>query len=122
MISVVDDDAWAREGIKNLVLSLGYQVCAFESAEQFLQSTRIEDIACLISDVQMPGLSGLDLQDRLLASGHHTPVIFITAYPNEKQRSRALGAGAVGFLSKPFEAELLVDCLAQALDRDISPQ
>lgn len=115
MISIVDDDAWAREGIKDLILSLGYQAQAFESAEQFIGSSCIADTACVITDVQMPGTSGLDLQDYLLSHGHRTPVIFVTAYPSEKNRLRALDAGAVGFLSKPFDEQALMDCLARAL-------
>jgi FixJ family two-component response regulator len=115
MISIVDDDAWAREGIKDLVMSLGYQALGYESAEQFMGSSRIEDTACLISDVQMPGASGLELQDFLLALGYRTPIIFVTAYPNEELRSRALGAGAVGFLSKPFDEQALIDCLTRAV-------
>jgi len=118
MISIVDDDAWAREGIKDLVLSLGYQAQAFESADQFIGSSRIVDTACVITDVQMPGTSGLDLQDYLLAHGHRTPVIFITAYPSEKHRLRALDAGAIGFLGKPFDEQALVDCLERALRPD----
>ena len=115
MISIVDDDTWAREGIKDLILSLGYEAQAFESAEQFIGSSRIADTACVITDVQMPGASGLDLQEYLLTHGHRTPVIFITAYPSERNRLRALDAGAIGFLSKPFDEQALVDCLARAL-------
>jgi FixJ family two-component response regulator len=115
MISIVDDDAWAREGIKDLVLSLGYQAVTFESAEHFMNSSHIERTACVITDVEMPGVSGLDLQDHLLARGHRMPVILITAYPDERHRSRALGAGAVGFLSKPFDEQVLIDCLARAI-------
>ena len=115
MITIVDDDVWAREGVKALVLSLGYNVADFESAEQFIESSRIEDTSCVIADVQMPGISGLELQDYLLANGYRTAVIFITAFPSEKSRSRAIEAGAVGFLSKPFDEQALVDCLARAL-------
>jgi FixJ family two-component response regulator len=116
MISIVDDDVWAREGIKDLVMSLGYRALVFESAEHFIGSSRIAETACLITDVQMPGVGGLDLQGLLLAHGHRTPIIFITAYPNEKLRSRALEAGAVGFLSKPFDEQALIDCLKRALE------
>ena len=115
MISIVDDNAWSREGLKDFVLSLGYRALAFASAEHFVESGCIADTTCLIADVQMPGLSGLDLQDYLLSHGHRTPIIFITAYPDEKCRSRALGAGAVGFFSKPFDEETLIECLALAV-------
>ena len=116
MISIVDDDAAVRETTQALVRSLGYNAMTFASAEEFLQSERVHDTSCLITDVQMPGLSGVDLQSLLLARGHHTPIIFVTAFPEEKIRARALEAGAVGFLSKPFDEERLIDCLNQALD------
>ena len=111
LISIIDDDAWARQGISDLVLSLGYRVLAFESAERFLNSGSIEITACLITDLQMPGLSGLDLQDRLRTDGYRTPIIFVTAYPDERYRARALEGGAACFLSKPFEEQSLIDCL-----------
>src|SRR5438105_11844369 len=99
MISIIDDDALAREGIKELVESLGYKTFTFMSAEHFLQSGLISETRCLITDLQMPGLSGLELQERLQAAGYQMPIILITAYPNEKHRNRALDAGAIGFLS-----------------------
>lgn len=117
MVSIVDDDPLAREGIRELVESLGYKALAFVSAQDFLQSGAIAATGCLITDLQMPGLSGLDLQERLQAKGYRTPVILITAYPNEKHRSRAMSAGAIGFLSKPFEEQCLVDCLSVAMSR-----
>jgi FixJ family two-component response regulator len=115
LISIVDDDALARDGIGELVESLGYNVITFTSAERFLQSDVIAETTCLITDVQMPGLSGLELQEALKSQGYQTPVILITAYPNEKHRTRALGNGAVGFLSKPFDEESLIKCLIAAL-------
>jgi FixJ family two-component response regulator len=115
MISIVDDDASVREATQVLVRSLGYNAIAFASAEEFLQSERVHDTSCLITDVQMPGLSGVELQSLLVARGHRTPIIFITAFPEERIRARALQAGAVGFLSKPFDEEHLIDCLDQAL-------
>ena len=116
MISIVDDDAAVRETTQALVRSLGYNTMTFASAEEFLQSERVHDTSCLITDVQMPGLSGVELQSLLLARGHQTPIIFVTGFPEEKIRARALEAGAVGFLSKPFDEERLIDCLNQALD------
>jgi FixJ family two-component response regulator len=117
MVSIVDDDPLAREGIKELVESLGYKALAFVSAQDFLQSGAIAKTSCLITDLQMPGLNGLELQERLQSQGYHTPVILITAYPNEKHRSRAIGAGAIGFLSKPFEEQSLLECLTIAMKR-----
>ena len=115
MISIVDDDASVREATKELVRSLGYSAAAFASAEDFLKSGQLSETACLISDVQMPGLSGIDLQRRLIADGHRMPIIFITAFPDERARARALGAGAIGFLTKPYREESLIECLGQAL-------
>jgi FixJ family two-component response regulator len=114
LISIVDDDADTRGAIQDLVQSFGYTVLTFPSADDFLRSGRAAETACLITDIQMPGLSGLDLHDRLLADGHKTPVIFITAYP-ERFRERALESGAQGFLSKPFRKEALIDCLNAVL-------
>jgi FixJ family two-component response regulator len=114
MISIIDDDAHVLDAIQRLVRSLGYGAVTFQSADDFLQSGRVAETACLILDIQMPGLSGLELQERLLAEGHKTPVIFITALP-ERFRARALANGAAGFLSKPFSAESLIDCLTAVL-------
>jgi FixJ family two-component response regulator len=117
MISIIDDDALARDGIRELVESLGYQAVTFISAEHFLESGRVAETCCVITDIQMPGLSGLELQDELRARGHRTSIILITAYPSEQQRTRAFGAGAIGFLSKPFEENSLIDCLTIAMNR-----
>ena len=116
LISIVDDDALARDGIRELVESLGYKATAFESAQNFLASSVLAETTCLITDVQMPGLSGLELQEALQSQGNHTPVIIITAYPNEKQRARALENGAIGFLSKPFNDKSLIECLNAAIN------
>lgn len=114
LISIIDDDVFARDGIQQLVESLGYQAVAFNSAEHFLTSSVISETACLITDMQMPGLSGLELQETLRSQGYCMPVIVITAYPNEKNRKRAIDGGAVGFLSKPFDEASLLNCLAAA--------
>jgi len=116
-ISVVDDDCIVREAIGDLVQSLGYEVATFESAEHFLQSGYVAETSCLITDLQMPGLTGIELQSQLVAEGHHMPVIFVTAFPEEKFRRRAMDAGAVGFLSKPFDDEALISCVETALNR-----
>jgi FixJ family two-component response regulator len=115
MISILDDDESVREATKGLVRSLGYAAATFASAEEFLQSDRIHDTSCLIADVQMPGLSGVELQDRLTEAGNSTPIIFVTAFPEERIRARALAGGACGFLSKPFSDESLIGCLVKAL-------
>ena len=95
--------------------SLGHEVAAFGSAEEFLKSGRLDDTACLISDVHMPGMSGIELQNHLLARGYRLPIIFITAYPESNVRKQALASGALGFLNKPFSEEKLISYLAQAL-------
>jgi FixJ family two-component response regulator len=120
MISIVDDDESVREATKGLVRSLGYAAATFASAEEFLSSGSVRDTACVIADVQMPGLSGIDLQQRLAAQGLALPVIFITAFPDERTRKRAIDAGAVDYLSKPFSDEQLVSCLDLALKDDAS--
>jgi FixJ family two-component response regulator len=120
MISIVDDDKSVREAAKMLVRSLGYATATFASAEEFLESGRLRDTACLITDVQMPGMSGVDLQSHLTANGHCLPVIFVTAYPEASVRERAMDAGAIAFLSKPFSEESLIACLDQALERNRS--
>lgn len=113
-ISIIDDDDWAREGIKDLVASLGYHTLTFASAEEFLESGCVEMTTCIISDLQMPGLSGLDLQQRLSDRTHKPSFILVTAYPDERCRTRALDAGARGFFVKPFDEECLVQCLHEA--------
>ncbi len=115
MIAIVDDDDVVRGAMKSLMRSLGYDASTFGSAEEFLQFEKISSTSCLITDLHMPGLSGLDLQDRLIAEGHRFPIIFLTAYPNEDVRVRAMRAGAIGFLSKPYSHNHLLDCLDKAL-------
>ena len=115
LISIVDDDESIREATKGLVRSLGYLAATFASAEEFLSSDRVEDTRCLITDVQMPGLSGVELQRRLIAQGRPMPTIFVTAFPDDRTRSRVLNAGAIGYLSKPYSEESLIQCLDTAL-------
>ena len=115
LISIVDDDESVREATKSLVRSLGYIVQTFGSAEDFLNSEHRHYTSCVITDVQMPGVSGVELQDRLIAEGQRLPMIFITAFPEDRIRARALGAGAVGFLIKPFKEDHLIGCLDRAL-------
>jgi FixJ family two-component response regulator len=115
-ISIIDEDAIVREAIADLVQSLGYEAATFESAEQFLESGAVAATSCLITDLQMPGRSGLELQKQLLAEGHRTPVVFVTAFAEEKFKNRAMNAGAVAFLSKPFREDTLIDCVKTALN------
>jgi FixJ family two-component response regulator len=115
IISVIDDDENVRVAIEGLVRSLGHSARGFASAQQFLDSDVSSCTACLITDVQMPGLNGLDLQSRLISEGRAPPIIFITAFPDERIEARARTLGALGFLSKPFEAQTLVQCIQQAV-------
>ena len=117
MISIIDDDEAIREATQVFVQSLGYAVSTFASAEEFLRSDQIYDTSCLISDVQLPGMSGVELQDRLIADGRRIPVVFMTAFFEEGIRARALKSGAIGFLSKPFRDGCLITCLEKALAR-----
>src|SRR5690349_7270579 len=117
VISIIDDDTLVRDATATLIRSLGFAPAKFASAEAFLESDDIDHTQCLIVDVQLPGLSGIDLQRRLQADGRKIPVIFITAFPEERLRASAAAAGAVGVLSKPFDPEVLMDCLSAALER-----
>ena len=117
VISVIDDDASVRTATDNLLSSLGYVVYTFASAEEFLRSSHFNDTSCVIADVQMPDMSGLDLQARLRTQGHRVPFIFITAFPEETVRARALKAGAICFLTKPFDRRTLIKCLETAMER-----
>ena len=117
LISIVDDDKWMRKSTSGLVRSLGYQAAAFSSAEEFIQSDSLGNTSCLIADVQMPGLSGVDLQRWLISKGVQMPMIFITAFPEKLTQAIVLTAGAVGYLSKPFSEDSLVRCLDSALGR-----
>jgi FixJ family two-component response regulator len=115
LISIVEDDDSMRESTEGLIRSLGYKAATFASAEEFLQSDSVDHTSCLIADVQMPGLSGIDLQRSLIDRGVQLPTIFITAFPEEGTRDRAQKAGAVGYLGKPFSEESLLKCLDTAL-------
>lgn len=117
-ISIVDDDRSCRMALSSLVRSLGYEPCLFSSAEAFLASTDLDSTDCLISDVHMPGIDGLELQRMLVSSGRSIPVIFITAYPKESVRKRALVAGAICFLEKPYNAQTLIDCIQSVVPAD----
>jgi len=116
-ISVIDDNASVRVATDNLLSSHGYLVDTFVSAEDFLQSANPDDSSCVVADVQMPGMSGLDLLTHMRSRGNNVPFIFITAFPDESVRARALNAGAMGFLNKPFAAAALIDCVETALNQ-----
>jgi FixJ family two-component response regulator len=116
MISIIDDDESVRDATEGLLRSLGYGASGFASAEDFLRSGRVDDTSCLITDVRMPGMSGVELQRLLIAQGNRTPVIFITANPVPAIQTAVMNAGAVGVLSKPFKAQNLIDCLNTALN------
>lgn len=115
VISIVDDDTSFRRATARLINSLGHAVASFASAEEFLESGRLDETACLVADVQMPGMSGVELQSRLRAEGCRVPIIFITAYPESNVRQRALASGAVAFLDKPFSDDELISSLGHAL-------
>jgi len=101
LISIVDDDESVRTAMRDMVESFGYAVVVFASGPEFLGSDRLRDSACLIADVRMPGMNGLELQERVIASGDSIPTIFLTAFPDKKIRDRAMKAGAIAYLSKP---------------------
>lgn len=112
-IAIVDDDGSIRSALSSLLRSIGYEVALFDCAEAFLDTS--EAIDCIVTDIQMPGLSGLELLERLTAEGDRRPVIIITAFPEAQLRERARRLGASSFLSKPFEAEMILHALEEAL-------
>jgi FixJ family two-component response regulator len=116
IISIIDDDDSMRCALKSLVASFGLDAYTFASAEEFLQSPHLNDTSCLISDMQMPGLNGVELQSLLLAQGRRMPIIFVTAFPEEGMRERAMEGGAFGVLSKPFESEILIRLIGKAIE------
>lgn len=116
VISIIDDDPSVREATQSLVRSLGYSAQVFSSAEEYLQSGPARDCACVITDLHMPGMSGAELQDHLIAEGCRIPMIFVTAYFEERARDRVMDAGAFGFLRKPFSDESLIECLDKAIN------
>jgi len=115
LISIVDDDESVREAVEGLIESLGFRVSAFSCAMDFLASPAVADTSCMIADVQMPQMSGLELHQRLAAQGRDIPTILITAYPNEGVRARALADGVIGYLIKPFNDDALIECVRSAL-------
>lgn len=117
LIAIVDDDDSLRKSLDNLLRSVGFRTQGFASAEAFLSSTHIHDTTCLILDVRMPGMSGLELQHQLVATNWRIPIIFVTAHVDDDARAQALAAGAVDFLYKPFREEALLNALDAVLKR-----
>jgi FixJ family two-component response regulator len=115
LVSVVEDDPFFRQSMRRLMRSLGYPVEVFASAADFLASPRSHETTCLISDVQMPAMSGFELHRSLVDAGHAIPTILVTAYPNDADRARALNAGVVCYLAKPIDETLLIECLRKTL-------
>ena len=115
LISVVDDDEAIRQALEMLLESAGFEVEVFASAQQLLSSNRLSEVECLIADVRMPGMTGLELQHELAATGSRIPIIFITAHGDDRARARALRAGAAAFLLKPFSEQALLDAVQAAL-------
>jgi FixJ family two-component response regulator len=118
VISIVDDDESVRESTADLIESMGFFAKMFPQAEDFLQSESIRHTSCLITDVRLPGMTGLELHDRLIALGNVIPTILVTAFPIEKDREQALRAGAICYLSKPFCEHDLLTCIHTALKHD----
>ena len=116
MISIVDDDEAVRDATASLVRAAGYAPRAFPCARDFLASEELPATDFLIADVQMPGMTGLDLYDALVDAGKRIPTVLITAYPDEKSRTRALQAGVMRYLTKPFNETELLDCIQSALE------
>jgi FixJ family two-component response regulator len=122
LVLVVDDDGLMRNSTRRLLRSAGFQVEAFASAEEFLRSGRLEETACLILDLKMPGMNGLELQRHLAGEGRRIPIIFITAHDNEENRMEAMQAGAVDFLQKPFSEQALLKAIRKALETPCSDE
>jgi FixJ family two-component response regulator len=118
VIAVVDDDESVREALTSLVRSLGYVAYAFKCAEDLLKSKRRRRVTCVVADVQMPGMTGLELHNRLVSSGEPIPTILITAFPDDRARERALRAGVICYLTKPFSEGDLLACLHSTLGPD----
>lgn len=115
LVAIVDDDESIRVTTKDLLESAGIDAVAFASAEDFLDSGPLPGVSCAIADMRMPGMSGLALHEQLLASGHPIPTLLMTAYPDELVRVRALKAGVVAYLTKPFTGDELLGCISSAV-------
>src|SRR5262245_14637101 len=118
LVSVVDDDASLRRSVRNLLSSMGFLVETFDSAEAFLESTQRRSTGCLVLDLRMAGMDGLELLRHLTAAGTPIPTVILTAHGDDELRDRALEAGAVAFLAKPFHADVLLDAVKTAMGRE----
>jgi FixJ family two-component response regulator len=114
VIAIVDDDELAREGTTDLIRAMGFSAKAFQRAEDFLRTNHLHSTSCLIADIQMPGMTGLELHSRLVECGNAIPTILVTAFPDDIDRVRARQAGVVCYLTKPFKEEDLLACLRSA--------
>ncbi|WP_394108475.1 response regulator transcription factor [Xanthobacter autotrophicus] len=121
MITIIDDDEAVRVATESLVRSLGFGASSFASAEDFLGSSLLGETDCVITDVQMPGMSGVELRSYLRARGDLTPLIFITAFPEERIRRQVDAAGTFGFLAKPFDGNVMIECIDRALQARSGP-
>jgi FixJ family two-component response regulator len=117
VISIVDDDESVRTALKSLIDSVGFRAEVFGSGEEFLKSPVVAQTDCLIADVRMPGMTGLELQERLNAAGASVPIVFISAHEDKEARARGLRAGAIDFLQKPFSEESLLGAISAGLDK-----
>ncbi len=122
LVSVVEDDQFFRESMRRLMRSFGYAVEAFASAADFLASPRLGETACLIADLHMPAMNGLELHRRLVELGHAIPTILVTAYPDNEVRTRALKDGVVCYLRKPVDENHLMRCLRAVLGSNEPPE
>ena len=115
-VAIVDDDESIRAALQGFMKEAGLPAQAFASAEEFLGSGDLSQVGCLVADIRMPGMSGLELQARLNADRHRIPTVFITAHGDESMKMQALRAGAVEFLAKPFDEDVLLDCVRAAME------
>jgi FixJ family two-component response regulator len=120
-ISIVDDDQSFRDSMRRLLKALNYAVVVFPSAAEFLASPMLAATACLVADVQMPAMTGVELYEHLLKTGHAIPTILVTAYPNDGVRDRMLNLGVEGYLPKPLVEGILIDCVRSAVARGRAP-
>ena len=122
LISIVDDDQFFRDSMRRLLRSLGYSVAAFPSAAEFLAFPKLDATACLVADIQMPAMTGIELYRHLVETGHAIPTILVTAYPDDSVQARMLTLGVECYLRKPFEEAVLIGCLRSAFARGQTPR
>jgi FixJ family two-component response regulator len=122
LVSIVEDDQFFRESMRRLMRSLGYVVDVFSSAAEFLASPRLSETSCLIADVHMPAMTGIELYRQLIHTGHPIPTILVTAFPNDLDRTRALNDGVTCYLGKPVDVQDLTRCLNAAFASEGSPR